>query len=234
MSQESSAHAPAGGENIALLYQGILTGIVRVQSGRQPLADAAAFRRRMQDTLAQIEREAVRLGYTQEEVSDTNYAVVAFVDEVMMNSGPRTQWSLLQAELYEGAQAGERFYEQIKKLCARHDSARTTDVLEVYLLCLLLGYQGRYAVGPKAELRQLIAEVRERIEAVRGKGDRFSPADRSETAVPVQPPARRHGALPLTAAAMAGLACLGWLAFRLLIGSQAEAVRQALLNALAL
>ena len=45
-------------ENLAMLYQGALTAAVRIQSQRQQIGNAAAFRRRMKDVLAEIDREA--------------------------------------------------------------------------------------------------------------------------------------------------------------------------------
>src|SRR5581483_1383343 len=41
-------------ENLALLYQGLLTGIVRIHSGRQPLVNADMFRRRTKEALAEV------------------------------------------------------------------------------------------------------------------------------------------------------------------------------------
>ncbi|HMD47489.1 MAG TPA: DotU family type IV/VI secretion system protein [Bryobacteraceae bacterium] len=68
-------------ENLALLYQGVFTGIVRVQAGRQPIIDPNAFQRRMEDLLLEVEREAARAGYPREDIEEANYAVVAFLDE---------------------------------------------------------------------------------------------------------------------------------------------------------
>jgi len=73
-------------ERLALLYQGMFTAIVRVQSGRQPLIDANAFQKRMEGLLAEIEREAVKVGYRNKDIEDSNYAVVAFLDETIQRS----------------------------------------------------------------------------------------------------------------------------------------------------
>src|SRR5262249_30304615 len=73
-------------ERLALLYQGMFTAIVRIQSGRQPLVDADAFQKRMEGLLAEIERETIRMGYRNPEIDDAKYAVVAFLDEAIQRS----------------------------------------------------------------------------------------------------------------------------------------------------
>ena len=57
-------------ESLALLYQGLFTGIVRLQSRRQQLPDAGAFRRRTMGTLQEIERAARSSGYDGRDVMD--------------------------------------------------------------------------------------------------------------------------------------------------------------------
>ena len=63
-------------DTLALLYQNILTGIVRIQAGRQPLTDVETFRKRMKAALQEVEREANVAGYSSGEVRDGEFAVV--------------------------------------------------------------------------------------------------------------------------------------------------------------
>jgi type VI secretion system protein ImpK len=234
----SSGPQAAGNENLALLYQGVLTAIVRVQSGRQPVTDPAAFRKRIRDVLVEIEREALRLGYSAQDLSDTTYAVITFLDEAILNSDDpaRDHWSSLQAELYERAVGGDAFFEQITRISARPDSPQLADILEVYYLCLLLGYQGRYLTGaPGGELKQIMNELRERTERIRGANMPLSPsAVPVKAAVPIVP--SRADAVP-AAVMWAPLAALiitvsSWLVYRFLLGFQADDVRRAVLTTL--
>src|SRR5437016_9744634 len=143
------APPPVRREKLALLFQGIFTAIVRVQSGRQPLIDANAFQKRMEGLFAEIEREAIKVGYRDKEIDDTRYALVAFLDETIQRSEDpsRAAWSPLQAKLYAQAVAGEGVFDRLKTLRTRRNSADLADVLEIYYLCFLLGYEGRYAVA---------------------------------------------------------------------------------------
>lgn len=165
-------------ENLALLYQGILTGIVRVQSGRQPIQDAPAFRRRMKEAFHQIERDGVKSNFNADDVRQANYAVVAFLDETVLNSKDpaRSNWSSLQAEMFERAIAGDSVFDQIARLEQRQDSPQLADLLEVHALCLLLGYQGRYAMESKGELDRISRSILARISRIRGEQSIFSPS----------------------------------------------------------
>jgi len=162
-----------------VIHQGFLTGILRIQTGRQQIMDAAAFRRRMKEGLREAEREAVKRGYRAEEITEASFAIVAFLDEAILTSSDpcRAQWAeqSLQEELFGVATAGQQFFERLEKVRSRHDSPQLADLLEVYYLCLLLGYEGRYAVGPKAELVLIMDQVRDRIEQIRGRREVLSP-----------------------------------------------------------
>jgi type VI secretion system protein ImpK len=48
------------------------------------------------------------------------------------------------------------------------DSKNIADILEVYQLCLLLGYQGRYTVGNRGELQAIKQAVAAKIKRIRG------------------------------------------------------------------
>src|SRR5437764_1161607 len=73
-------------DRLALLYEGILTAIVRVQSGRQQIQGSDAFRAKMQSALDEIGRAAAQRGYTAEHVKEANFAVIAFLDEAVLTS----------------------------------------------------------------------------------------------------------------------------------------------------
>src|SRR5437868_5175543 len=71
--------------------------------------------------------------------------------------------------------AGEVFFQELQKALARPDSSEVTDLLEVYQLCLLLGFKGKYAAGGAGELRSIMTTVNEKIHRVRGTSMLLSP-----------------------------------------------------------
>lgn len=196
---------------LALLYEGILTAIVRVQSGRQQIQGSDAFRTRMKTALDEIGRAASQRGYTADNVKEANFAIIAFLDEAVLNSndGGRTQWArkTMQEEMFNQRSAGELFFQHLDQLRAHRDSTQLAQVLEVYYLCLLLGYEGKYAVGSKAELHLLMDNLRERVERISGRIVEFSPdahlPPQQPIAIPLDPLPRRIRILALAAIAFA-------------------------------
>ncbi|HUA85480.1 MAG TPA: DotU family type IV/VI secretion system protein [Bryobacteraceae bacterium] len=200
-------------ENLALLYQGLLTGIVRIRSGKQPLSNAEMFRRRTKETLAEITREAIKRGYAAEHTMETDFALIALLDEVVLSSHDpsRDAWAQrpLQEELFGLSTAGEVFFGRIEKLLRRPDSKELADMLEVFYLCILLGFEGQYATQPKTDLHLLADRVRQRIERIRGGEQRFSPNGfLPDEAVAVAPPDRVAESLKVAALAVSGAAAV--------------------------
>jgi type VI secretion system protein ImpK len=171
--------APIGSENLALFYQGLLTGIVRVQARRQHIPEGEVFRRRTKAALQEVERDAIAAGYDGGDVRETHFAVVAFLDSVVLNSSDpiRAEWErqTLQEELFGQTDAGVVFFEKLERFRSRRDSDQLADILEVYLLCLLLGFEGRYSGRLRGELDSIVERLNMRIEDIRGRNNRISP-----------------------------------------------------------
>jgi type VI secretion system protein ImpK len=162
---------PAPHGRLALTLQEVLTAVVRLRAGRQPVTDPAAFRAQMTQLLARADHEARAAGYRMEDVQLAVFAVVALLDESALNAPQRfAEWARrpLQDELFGGHMAGEWFFQHIEQLLARLDSPSLADVLEVYQLCLLLGFRGRYGAGDPAALHSIAARVGERVARIRG------------------------------------------------------------------
>jgi type VI secretion system protein ImpK len=198
-------------ENLALLYQGLLTGIVRIRSGRQPMVNPEMFRRRTKEALAEVTREAMKRNYAAEHTMETDFALIALLDEVILSSHDpsRDVWAQkpLQEELFGISTAGEIFFTRIERLLNRPDSVELADMLEVYYLCLLLGFEGQYVGGNKSELHLLSDRLRLRIERIRGSDPRFSPAaGLPDEPVAVAAPDKLAGQLKIAAMALAGAA----------------------------
>jgi type VI secretion system protein ImpK len=176
---KASAETLPSHENLALLYQGLLTGIVRLQAQRQHISDGETFRRRTKATLQEVEQVAVAAGYDGRDVKDTHFAVVAFLDSVVLHSKDpvRAEWErkTLQEELFGQTDAGVVFFEKLEHFRSRRDSEQLADILEVYLLCLLLGFEGRYSGGLRGELEGITQRTRMRIQDIRGRDRQISP-----------------------------------------------------------
>ncbi|MGD2067112.1 MAG: DotU family type IV/VI secretion system protein [Gemmatimonadota bacterium] len=156
---------------LALVLQEVFTATIRLRADRQVATDAASFRSRIKGLLAAADQEARRMGYDAEHVRLAVYALVAFLDESVLNSSSHVfaDWPRqpLQEEVFGDHMAGETFFHHLRDLMGRQDSRDVADVLEVFDLCLLLGFHGRYG-SETSELRALRSTVREKIDRIRG------------------------------------------------------------------
>lgn len=175
----SSSGSEQRGWNLALAFQEVLTAVVRVRFGRQAVQNADAFRAHVKDSLRAAAQDAVARGYSQDDVQLALYAMVAFIDESVMNCRQPVfaDWSRLplQEELFGGHTAGESFFDNVQRVLSRTDFTQAADLLEVFYLCLLLGYKGRYAVSGGGDLRGILDTVREKIRQIRGGSGALSP-----------------------------------------------------------
>ena len=165
------------GWNLALGFQEVFTAVVRLRYNRQAVLDAETFRAQMRQALRVAEQEARSRGASAEDVKQVIFAVVAFLDESVLTSRNPVfvNWPRLplQAELFGHQLAGEIFFQELQKALNRSDSQETADLLEVYYLCMLLGFKGRYAAG--GDLRSVMAATQEKIRRIRGPIGALSP-----------------------------------------------------------
>jgi|GEM_PF-372419 type VI secretion system protein ImpK len=98
-------------------------------------------------------------------VSDVKYALAAFVDEKVMSSAwpHRLSWmgKPLQLEYFGDNLAGEGFFQKLTKL--RQSGNRNIDALEVYYLCMQLGFEGMYRMRGLEQLQALQVDLRTQI-----------------------------------------------------------------------
>ncbi len=223
-SPSSQAAVARRRENLALAFQEILTVSGRLRSGRQEVADAATFRYNILEGLKAADKQARAQGYNVEDIKLAVFAVVAFVDESVLNArNPAfADWPRrpLQEELFGHHVAGEVFFQNLRDLLGRGESHDLADVLETYHLCLLLGFAGRYSLGARGELKAIIDATADKIRRIRGGLSDLSPF----WALPVDPP-RAAGSDPwvkrltIAAAASFALALLLFVLYKLVLGS---------------
>jgi type VI secretion system protein ImpK len=216
-------------DNLALVFQEALTAIERIRAGREKVADAESFRAEIRQQLLQTSDEGRARGYSREDIRLAMFAVIALLDESILNSRnpifadwPRRP---LQQEVFGGHQAGEIFFQNIDGLLAQPDSTVLADILEVYLLCILLGYGGKYSVLGKGELRAVSDSMAERIRRIRGVSELspgWAPQGGVAAAVRGDPWLRW---LIVAASVCLGLALVLFVAFKLTLGSGVSALQ---------
>jgi len=211
-------------ENLALVFQEVLVGSERLRSGRVSISDPAAFRQQVIEALKAADQQARSQGYGAEDIKLAIFAVVAFVDESVLNlrlpvfaDWPRRP---LQEELFGHHIAGEIFFKNLQELLGKNESQDLADLLEVYLLCLLLGFAGRYSLGDRSGLRSITDATAEKIQRIRGSAGPLSPAwelpQESLREPGTDPMVRKIG---IAAAACLVLAVVLFIAYKTILGS---------------
>lgn len=175
----NSATAPRSGQ-LAVMLQEVFTAAARLRTNRISTVDATSFRANIKQLLTKADREARQLGYSGDYVKLAVYASVVLVDESVLNSAqPAFQtWhgKPLQEEVFGDHRGGELFFEHLRSLLAQPDSGELADLLEIYHLCLLLGFQGRYGGQYRGELAAITREVSEKIQRIRGAQPDLTPS----------------------------------------------------------
>lgn len=160
---------------------------------------------RLRGAIDEVLRRAAVLGFSHQDAQDMGYALVALMDEIVLNKPDqyRQFWmsNLLQLHYFNETGAGDNFFTRINAI--RKDAHRA-EVLRVYYLCLLFGFQGRYRIrGGELELLSLIDTVQKDLE-------RAQPFDFDVLAPhgerPVENLALAKRRLSLTSAALAAVA----------------------------
>ena len=158
-----------------LLYDGFY--MVFLLRNRYAPSDAEAFRDRIKQFLTAFERGTLRLGTTAEDAHLAKFAYCALIDEVVLMSKLRLRdvWERrpLQLEFFGEQLAGERFFEHLETL--RQGGTAKLQVLEVFHVCLLLGFQGRYVLEGSEKLNYLTGRLGDEIAQLRGKRAVFAP-----------------------------------------------------------
>jgi type VI secretion system protein ImpK len=220
--------------SLTLCFQEVLTAIARVRFLRQQVQDSESFRAQMRRSLQSAMQDARGLGYSSETVQMGVFAVVAYMDESVLNlqSPVFADWARrpLQEELFGGHLAGETFFRNLRALLSQQDSPECADALEVHCLGLQMGYRGRYALGDSGELHQLLRQALAKIQRIRGASHLVPAMERPEVRAARGKDAWSR-ALLITACVLAALTLAAFGGYELLLGSGVSQVQNARLSA---
>jgi type VI secretion system protein ImpK len=210
-------------ESLALIFQEVLTAIERLRANRHGITSADAFRHHMREALKTAASQALAAAYNSDDARFATFACVAFLDESILNSQNPifADWlrKPLQEELFGNQIAGEVFFQNLQQLLGRNDSPDLADVLEIYYLCMLLGFRGRYSAGNRGELGQIMQMTAEKIRRIRGAAGPLSPAWMPPPETPrtlVDPWVRKLG---ISAAVCAALMLLLFVIYKVVLGN---------------
>lgn len=123
--------------------------------------NASTLKSRIADLFEKFDRDGRSAGIDNEKVRLAKFALVAFLDETIISSSwnQKEEWLAepMQIKLFDTFNAGEEFFEQLHQL--RQRSSGNADILEVYYLCLALGFKGKYQLQSPENLRRVIDDL---------------------------------------------------------------------------
>jgi type VI secretion system protein ImpK len=158
-----------------LMYDGFY--LLFLLKAKQGPSDAESFRAHIKEFLISVERGANKLGSSAEDVHLCKYAFCATVDEVILMSqfSVRDSWQRqpLQLQFFGEQLAGEQFFVKLEAL--RREGAARIQILEVFHMCLLLGFQGKYILEGSEKLSYLTARLGDEIAHLKGSRAAFAP-----------------------------------------------------------
>jgi type VI secretion system protein ImpK len=154
------------------------SAINRLRELDEPVASPEAVHSRLRGFVETLKERARRAGLAEKDTQDIAYALVALMDEVALRAPEplRGYWmnQPLQLHFFHENVAGEGFFTRLDTLLA---DGRRLNALRVYQLCLLFGFQGKYAFpGGDVELMRIVESVRNQMQRNQEVPSELSPA----------------------------------------------------------
>ncbi len=179
--------APAAAPALADLCGDLLAFALQLKRSSDP-GDADMLRGKIDEQFRALETKARQADIPADDVQQAKYAIAAFIDEMILTSswGLKDSWAdkPLQLAYFNEFAAGEELYNKIDTL----RGAKRNSVLEVYYLCLALGFRGKYVdlqgmEKKKVLMDTMLREMRGAAPAAPGTGG-LSPSWQPPDALP--------------------------------------------------
>jgi type VI secretion system protein ImpK len=140
-------------------------------------AASSDLRQRLIGSLDRMVSDGRRLAIADADLAEARYALVAFIDEQIMRSdwAGKAEWMSrpLQLELYRENTAGENFFVRLRSLLRSGDRPVA---VEIYYLCLVLGFQGAYRDGGESgAIDKFTRAARDQLHKVLPDPNKLSP-----------------------------------------------------------
>ncbi len=169
----------------------LLTFIQSIRKAADP-GEYDPFRGKAEALFTSMEQRAREADVPGPMIELAKFALVGFLDETILQStwALRDVWAgnPLQLQFFNEFNAGEEFYNKLDGL-RNTDDPKKLDVLEVYFLCLALGFKGKYADLKGMEKIKVLMEAiakelrRARTKGVEGLSPAWEPKDQAAGAV---------------------------------------------------
>jgi type IV/VI secretion system ImpK/VasF family protein len=136
--------------------------------------DASALHAQLRCGLEELRRQLEQASTQPDDIACATFAMAAFADELIVNARwlQGNAWPLLQTDFFVTNHAGTQFFARMRQI--QEDGAGavgqgTTDdagLLEVYYLCLLLGFRGTWTFDPPEHVRERLEQIVQQCRAL--------------------------------------------------------------------
>lgn len=139
--------------------------------------DAELLKQKIDDFLAEFDREARKIRANGDDIVAAKYAFCAAFDEMVLRArlAMSEYWAEhpLQLSVFGDQLAGDHFFDRLEAL--RSKGGARLQALQVFHMILLLGFKGMYIHEPDDKLAYLTARLGEEIAHIKGKSHGFAP-----------------------------------------------------------
>jgi type VI secretion system protein ImpK len=147
-------------ESLPEIASDILILIIQLRSSND-FGDPDILKNKIIEMLDKFERRSRNASIDNEKIRLAKFALAAFLDESIISSSwsRKDSWlsEPIQLKLFDTYNAGEEFFTNLESLRQRTGSNR--DILEIYYLCLALGFKGKYQLQSPENLRRVIDDL---------------------------------------------------------------------------
>jgi len=215
-----------GPKSITGLCTDLFLIAIRVREA-EDLGAPEALRKLITYYIDRFGKNCKALSIPQESVDECTYAVVALIDETVLSvpGECRDYWLArpLQLDYFGTNLAGQEFFQKLERIIVSIEKKK--DVLDVYYLCLSLGFEGKYKMGNAQERTAIVEDLGNKLSRSRGGAQGpLSPHSYFAEATG----GRVRGAVPVplwaVAAGCAGAVAAWYAVLQFLNSSQASAV----------
>ncbi|EAB6805144.1 TPA: DotU family type IV/VI secretion system protein [Escherichia coli] len=145
--------------NIVECYMPVFKLISSVKVFPEEYGDYDSTRKHIIDTVEDVVRNSDKISLSDSERDAAFYSIVVMLDEVILCSELpyRKEWrdNLLQIKYFGHSTGGVEFFNMLNKIIESGSQAGW-----VFLLCLLLGFRGKYSVSNNNEINDYILRLK--------------------------------------------------------------------------
>jgi type VI secretion system protein ImpK len=166
-----------GAKDLQALCTDLFLIVIRMREA-EDLGDPASLRKLIGYYLDLFEKNCKALNIPADSIQDAKYALVALIDETVLSVPGvcRDYWFTrpLQLDFFGDNIAGEEFFNKLQKMLLEIEKKK--DALEIYYICLSLGFEGRYKLFNAEERVTIMDELGRKIRRTRMRsGSGLSP-----------------------------------------------------------